>query len=123
MKNIITFELFENNDFGVNGKLNLFYAVINKNYDTIKDIIKNKKEILNYPDPQDFTPLAIAAYNHDMKSIRLLIDADADWFKKTEFDKTFFEMLTVDEQEIIKTEYLIKYIKYKKRMKANRFNL
>ena len=104
MKNLITFELFENNN-GVGGKLSLFYAVMNKNYDTIKDIIKNKKEILNYPDPQDFTPLAIAAYNHDMKSIRLLIDADADWFKKTEFDKTFFEMLTVDEQEIIKTEY------------------
>jgi ankyrin repeat protein len=122
MKNLITFELFENNN-GVGGELTLFYAVMNKNYDTIKDIIKNKKEILNYPDPQDFTPLAIAAYNHDMKSIRLLIDADADWLKKTEFNKTFFEMLTVAEQDIIKLEYPLKYQKYIKRQKSNMFNL
>lgn len=117
MKYIKTYNVFENNNY------KLLFAVIYDNLDNVKDILNNSISIINDTDSQLFTPLAIAAYKHNLEIVKLLIDNGADWNIKTEFNRTFFDMLTKYEQHIIKKEYPEKYNKYQKQQKSKIFNL
>ena len=124
MKYIKKFKIFEINSGELYLKQHkLIFAVIDGDLDKVKDILNNSKNIINDTDYQSFTPLAIAAYKHNLELVKLLIDNDADWNIKTEFNNTFFEILTPHEQDIIKNEYPEKYNNYQKKQKSNNFNL
>ena len=112
----------------------LIYCIVElsskKNKQIYRKIIKLLLNAGADPDAENnekIRPLFYAVISRDIKIIKYLIDAGADWsFRYADWvnnGQTFFEMLNDTDKEIIKQEYPEKYDRYIKKQKSNKFKL
>jgi len=93
------------------------------NYDIIKIVIDAGVDVDNVDSSGD-TPLTFVAYEPtDIKFVKMLIEADADWYIDDYDEHDFFEYLDYRYKNEIAREYPEKHQEYLMKKDAEKYNL
>jgi len=93
----------------------------------IKDFVEKNKNNITDIDYQQYTLLSILAsasnISEHLDIMFIMIESNINWNIKTEWKKTFLDMLDDENKKIIIDKYDLKYIEYLNNKKINEFNI